>query len=188
MTISGMVFLVCLVGITLYAFSIYNRLIQIRLNVDKSWANIEVLEKQRYDEIQNLVRVCEGYIKYEKETLVKITEARTKYLEAQSPKQVAEAGSELTSALKSLFAVSENYPELKANTSFMQLQQRISYVESQIADRREYYNDSVMIFNTRITQVPDVLIANLLDYRDRDMYQAPEESKQVPEVNFELPA
>jgi LemA protein len=180
--------LLTIICIITYSLAIYNRLIQVKVNVDKSWANIEVLEKQRYDEIPNLIRVCESYMKYERETLERITQARTKFLEATTPGQVAEADSEFTNALKSLFAVAENYPELKSNNNFMQLQQRISYLESQIADRREFYNDSVMIFNTRIKQIPDVFIAKLMSYSDKEMYQVSKENKQIPEVKFRIPA
>lgn len=175
------------IGLMIYLVGIYNQLIQIRVNIDKSWANIEVLEKQRYDEIPKLIKVCEGYMKYERETLEKITLARTKFLEAKTPSEIAKADTELAGALKSLFAVAENYPELKANENFNQLQNRISYLESQIADRREFYNDSVAIFNTRIRQIPDVFIANMLKYTPKEMYKVLEPEKISPEIKFEFP-
>lgn len=175
------------VGLILYFVGIYNQLIHIRVNIDKSWANIEVLEKQRYDEIPKLVKVCEGYMKYERETLEKVTLARTKFLEAKTPAEIAKADAGLAGALKTLFAVAENYPELKANENFMQLQNRVSYLESQIADRREFYNDSVAVFNTRIKQIPDVFIANILKYTPKEMFKAPELEKVSPEIKFEFP-
>src|SRR6266571_8968874 len=107
-----------------YLVGVYNQLIQIKVNVDKSWANIEVLEKQRYDEIPKLVKVCEGYMQYERETLEKVIAARTRFLAAQGPAAKAEAGTLMAGALKSLFAVVENYPELKANQNFMHLEKR----------------------------------------------------------------
>ncbi len=180
--------LVVVAGVVLYGAGIYNRLIQVRVNVDKSWSNIEVLEKQRYDEIPKLIKVCEGYMQYERETLEKVTAARTRFMDAQTPGQIAQADSQLSGALKTLFAVSENYPELKANNNFMQLQQRISYLENQIADRREFYNDSVGIFNTRIKQVPDVFLANFMALKEREMYKVDEAERRPPDINFNMPS
>ena len=116
----------------MYFISIYNQLIQINVNVDKSWANIMVLEKQRYDEIPKLVDICNAYMKYEQATIEKVTLARTKFLDAQSPSQVAKAGADLGAALKTLFAVSENYPELKANQNFKQLQENLIELNNQL--------------------------------------------------------
>ncbi len=177
-----------IVGVIIYFIGIYNELIHIRVNVDKSWANIEVLEKQRYDEIPKLVKVCEGYMKYERETLEKVILARTKFLEAKTPNEFAKAGNDLAGALKTLFAVAENYPDLKANENFMQLQNRISYLESQIADRREFYNESVTIYNVRIQQIPYVFIANTLKYEQKEMYKVPTGEKVPPEIKFEFPS
>jgi LemA protein len=127
-------------------------------------------------------------MQYEQNTLEKVIAARTRFLEAKTPEKMAEADSELSSALKSLFAIVENYPELKANQNFMQLQQRISFLENQIADRREFYNESVGIFNTRIQQIPDVFIANILRYQPKEMYKVTsEDEKKPPEIKFELP-
>src|SRR3989339_1157230 len=172
-------------GIVLFFVGIYNQLVHLKVSIEKAWANIDVLLKQRYDEIPKLVQVCEGYMKYERDTLEKVTLARTKYLEAKTPSQVAQADSGLAGALKSLFAVAENYPELKANENFMQLQGRVSYLENQIADRREFYNDSVAIFNTRIKQIPDVFIANFLKYSERDMFKVETAHKTAPDIKFD---
>src|SRR5881409_4256511 len=126
----GIVVLIVLVLLALivigYLVGIYNQMIGVKVNVEKSWSNIEVLEKQRYDEIPRLVKVCEGYMQYERDTLEKVIAARTRYFGAQGPAAKAEAGSEMAAALKSLFAVVENYPELKANQNFLQLEQRIT--------------------------------------------------------------
>lgn len=181
------ILLLVLLGVILYGVGIYNLLVQLKVNVDKSWANIEVLEKQRYDEIPKLIKVCEGYMQYERETLEKVTHARTSFLDARTPGAVAKADSDMKGALKTLFAVSENYPELKANDNFKQLQQRISYLESQIADRREFYNDSVGIMNTRIQQIPYVFLAGPLGYTQKEMYQVPDVEKASPEIKFNLP-
>jgi LemA protein len=126
-------------------------------------------------------------MKYEQETLAKVTEARTRFLEAKTPGQVAQAESQLAGALKTLFAVSENYPDLKANVNFKQLQERVSYLESQIADRREFYNDSVAVFNTRIQQIPDVFVANIMNYRSKELFKVPEAEKASPDITFDFP-
>jgi LemA protein len=173
--------------IVFYSAGIYNQLVQVKVNTEKAWANIDVLLKQRYDEIPKLVKVCEGYMKYERETLEKVTLARTRFLEAKSPAQMAKADSELGGALRSLFAVSENYPALKANENFMQLQGRVSYLENQLADRREFYNDSVSIYNTRIKQVPDMFIAGLLGYGAKEMFNVAAAEKSSPDINIEIP-
>jgi len=170
-----------------YAVGIYNQLIGVRVNVDRSWSNIEVLEKQRYDEIPKLVKVCEGYMQYERDTLQKVIAARTRYLGARGPADRAAAGAEMAGALKSLFALAESYPDLKANANFTQLQSRITALESEIADRREFYNDSVAIFNARVEQVPYVFFARPLGYKARDMYKvAPAETK-APDIQFSMP-
>ena len=178
---------VVLLGVVIYAVGIYNQLVSLRVNIDKAWANIDVLQKQRYDEIPKLVKVCEAYMQYERDTLERIIRARTSFLSATTPQAVAQADGQLAGALKTLFAVAENYPELKANQNFMQLQQRITALENQIADRREFYNDAVTVFNTRIQQIPDVLIANILGYRQREMYQVSAEERKSPDINFSMP-
>src|SRR6266849_1939624 len=154
-----LVFAVTLVVAAGYCAGIYNQLISVKINVDKSWANIEVLEKQRYDEIPKLVKVCEGYMQYERETLEKVIAARTRFLQAKGPSDMAQAGSDMAGALKSLFAVAAAYPDLQANQNFTQLQGRVTALENEIADRREFYNDSVTINNARIQQIPYVLFA-----------------------------
>jgi len=176
-----------LLVLVVFFISIYNQLIQLRVNIDKSWSNIDVLQKQRYDEIPKLINVCEGYMKYERETLEKITQVRTQFLSAKTPPEIAKIDTELTTALKTLFAVVENYPELKSNQNFLQLQTRITYLENQIADRREFYNDSVTVYNTRIQQVPYVFVAKLLNYAPKEMYKITEQEKNSPEIKFELP-
>ncbi|MHB9154175.1 MAG: LemA family protein [Endomicrobiales bacterium] len=173
-------------GILLYFAGIYNQLVHVRVNIDRSWSNIEVLLKQRYDEIPNLVRVCEGYLAYEREVLERITSLRTRCLEARTPGRIAKVDSELELALRSLFAVSEKYPDLKANESFVRLQGRVSSLETQIADRREFYNESVAIFNVRVRQIPEALVASLLKYAEKEMYKVPENEKAVPDIRAGL--
>jgi LemA protein len=170
-----------------YFIGIYNQMVAVRVNVDKSWANIDVLEKQRYDEIPKLVKVCEGYMQHERETLEQVIAARTKYLHAKGPGDVAAADASLGGALKSLFALAESYPDLKANQSFLQLQQRVSALENEIADRREFYNDSVMILNTRIDQVPYNFFAGMARCTPREMYKVAAAEKQPPDIRFQFP-
>jgi LemA protein len=176
-----------LIGIVMYIVAVYNGLIVLSRNVDKSWSNIDVLLKQRYDEIPKLVKVCEGYMKYERETLEKITAARTACMQAKTVGESAQAEGQLSGLLKTLFAVAENYPDLKANQSFMQLQQRVSYLESQIADRREFYNDSVNQYNIRINQIPDMFVARMLGFSDKELFKAVEGERKDVDINFNFP-
>lgn len=171
-----------------YLVGIYNQLVQVKVNVDKSWANIEVLEKQRYDEIPKLVKVCEGYMQYERTTLEKVIAARSSFLQAKGPGEMAQAGTEMAGALKSLFALAEAYPDLKANANFVQLQSRVSALENEIADRREFYNESVTINNARIQQVPYVFLAGMLSMSQREMYKIAPAEKASPEIKFAMPA
>jgi LemA protein len=170
-----------------YLVGIYNQLVQIKVNVDKSWSNIEVLEKQRYDEIPKLVKVCEGYMQYERSTLEKVIEARTRFLQAKGPSDMAQASADMGGALKSLFALAEAYPDLKANQNFTQLQGRVSALENEIADRREFYNDSVTINNARIQQIPYVFFAGMLAMSAREMYKVAEAEKAPPDIRFAIP-
>jgi LemA protein len=170
-----------------YLVGIYNQLVQVKVNVDKSWANIEVLEKQRYDEIPKLVKVCEGYMQYERGTLEKVIEARSRFLSAKGPSDMAQAGEQLGGALKSLFALAEAYPDLKANANFTQLQQRVSALENEIADRREFYNESVTINNARIQQVPYVFLVGMLSMTAREMYKVAASERVSPDIKFAMP-
>ena len=156
-------------------------------NIDKAWANIDVLIKQRQDQIPQLVSVCQGYMKYERETFEKITAARASCIQAQSVGQSSQAEGDLSKTLKTLFAVSENYPNLKANESFAQLQASITYLENQIADRREFYNDSVNIYNIRINEIPDLFVARMLNMQPKDLFKAAEEDKQNIDIKLDLP-
>jgi LemA protein len=167
-----------------YTVKLYNELVHIAVSTQKSWANISVLEKQRYEEVPRLVEICNAYMKYESETLVKVTQARASFLEARTPSATAKADLQLEGALKTLFATVENYPELKAEENFRRLQGRITALENAIADRREFYNDSVAIFNTRIRQVPYTFLADALGYAEQDMYEVPEEETKPVAVKF----
>lgn len=160
-----------LAGVLVYVVMLYNGLIGLRNDIDKAWANIDVLLKQRHDELPRLVDVCKGYMQYERETLQTLAEARSKYALASTIAQKAAASGSLSASVQKLFAVAENYPGLKANVSFLELQKRISELENQISDRREFYNDAINVFNTRIQQVPDSWLAPLMGLTPRSMFQ-----------------
>ncbi len=168
-----------------YAFSIYNGLISLKNNIEKAWANIDVLLKQRSDLIPNLVETVKGYMKYEKSTLVEITRLRTEIMSASTPGEKARASEGISAAIKSIFAVAENYPQLKASENFLELQKQLSAMENQIADRREFYNDSVLLFNTRIHSVPDMIFASMMGMKDKEYFKATEEEKKLVEVKME---
>lgn len=171
-------------GVIGYFVGIYNGLIQVRNNVDKAWANIDVLLKQRYDELPKLIDACKGYLKYEQSVLEKLTQARTSFLNATSVTEKTQAENQLAAGLKTLIAVSENYPDLKANQNFLQLQNRISGLENEIADRREFFNESVNVFNIRIQQLPDVLFANSLGYARRPLLEIPKGETADVKIQF----
>jgi LemA protein len=171
-----------------YFVTIYNGLIRLKNNIKKAWSNIDVLLKQRHDELPKLIKVCESYMQYEKKTLENITKARSFYNSAGSVKDKVKANNMVSDALKSLFAVAENYPDLKANQNFMQLQGRITSLEENIADRREFYNESVNNYNIRIAQLPDVIVARILGYRDETLFEVSEEDRRDVDININVPS
>lgn len=165
-TISVLLFLVAV--IVIWAIIMYNGLVVLKHNVSQAWSNIDVLLKQRHDELPKLVETAKQYMQYEQETLEKVMRARSAVRGAQDRGDMDALGmaeGQLRAGLMDFYAVAEAYPELKANTSFQHLQQRISGLENMIADRREFYNASVNINNVRIEQFPDVLIAQLFRFR-----------------------
>ncbi|MBN9289129.1 MAG: LemA family protein [Gammaproteobacteria bacterium 39-13] len=154
--------------ILVYFIVVYNNLISLKNNVKKAWANIDVLLKQRHDELPKLIETCKQYMQYERETLEKITQARQAAMEARAKGDViamGQAESVLRGSLGNLFALAENYPQLKTNETFAHLQTRISGLENTIADRRELYNESVTLNNIRIEQFPDVLVAKIFAFK-----------------------
>jgi LemA protein len=169
-----------------YTVVIYNGLIRLRKNIDESMGNIDVLLKQRSEEIPNLVDTAQEYMSYERETLQKITSQRTEVQKASTPKQKAEADQQMRSMLGSLFAVAEDYPELKSNQQFQKVQQRISDIQDKISSRREFYNDSVTTYNTRINQIPYNIVASLLGYTEKEVFEATEQEKQNVDISNEF--
>ena len=153
-TVILLAFLFAIVGFFVYLITLYNRLVGLKNDIDKAWANIDVLLKQRHDELTKLLDVTKGYLEFERDTLTKITQARSQYSQAVTFDQKAQADQSMTSALRGFFAVAENYPDLKANGNFQQLEQRITQLENQIADRREFYNDSVNTLTSASSKFP----------------------------------
>lgn len=166
------IFLALLVLLIIYSISIYNNLISLKNNVARNWSNIDVLLKQRYSELPKLIDTCKEYMQYESATFEKIVAARKMALNATEGHDLialGQAESTLKEGLGKLFALAENYPDLKTNQAFQKLQTRISDLENSIADRREFYNDSVNRNNIRIQQFPDIIIASLLHFKAFDL-------------------
>jgi len=182
------ILLLVLIGILLFlvvfGIIIYNGLIRMKHNIEQAWSNIDVLLKQRYDELPKLVSVCEGYMKHERAVLENVTRARAQLDSAGSGQQVMDANNAITTALRSLFAVVENYPTLKADRGFRQLQNRITQVEDQIADRRELYNASVNLLNIRIEQFPDVFVAGMMHLQPRQLWQIDPGHREDVKISF----
>jgi LemA protein len=165
-------------GVLLYLGIMYNELVRLRNDNDRAWANIDVLLKQRHDEVPNLVETVQGYMQHERQTLEAVTRARAASMNAAGVGQKAQADLMMTGALRGLFAVAENYPQLKANDNFLHLQNRISELEERIADRREFFNDDVNTYNTRIHQLPEVFLANLMALKPREFFRVSEEDRK----------
>ncbi len=185
MDISSIIFLVLLAAAIMYTVTIYNNLVSLKHSVSKAWANIDVLLKQRHDELPKLVETCKQYMAHEKGTLEKVIQARSAVSAAREKGDVSSLGpaeTQLRAGLGNLFAVAEAYPDLKANENFKQLQSRISGLEDAIADRREFYNETVNANNVRIEQFPDVVIARIFNFLHRDLLMFSDEEKQDVDV------
>lgn len=172
MSVMLFILLAIVVGLLLYVVMIYNNLVRLKHNVSRAWSNIDVLLKQRHDELPKLIATCQQYMKHEREVLENVTRARAAVAQAREAGDVGALGAAETQmriGLGNLFAVAENYPDLKANESFAHLESRISQLESQISDRREFYNDSVNINNIRIEQFPDNIIAGIFRFGEREL-------------------
>src|SRR5271169_6103249 len=180
----GLVFILLVVGVIGYLLTIYNSLVRLKNDIDKAWANIDVLLKQRHDELPTLIETCKGYMQYEQKTFQLVVEARNAYSKATTLAEKAQADNLITGALKTLFAVSENYPDLKANNNFMQLQNRISELEEKIADRREFFNDDVNTYNIRIQQLPDVFVAKSMSLQHKDLFKVADEDRRDVDVKM----
>lgn len=171
----------------IFAVSIYNGLIRLKNRVEEAWSDIDVQLKRRHDLIPNLVNTVKGYMEHERETLDSVVEARSKAMNAQEGdgQTKAEAENQLTDALKSIFALSENYPDLKANQNFMELQREISDTENKIQAARRFYNNNVRDFNTKIQVFPSNVFANILGFKAREFFEVEnEEERENIDVQF----
>jgi LemA protein len=185
MGIGAIIVLGLLLVLVVYAIMIYNNLVQIKHNVTKAWANIDVLLKQRHDELPKLVETCKQYMKFEQDTLARVMEARSRVFtarEAQNIPQLGQAEGALRATLGNLFALAEAYPDLKTNQTFQQLQTRISGLENAIADRREFYNESVNVNNIRIEQFPDAIVAGMFAFKPAQLLEFQAEEKTDVDV------
>ncbi|MDC9725611.1 MAG: LemA family protein [Gammaproteobacteria bacterium] len=180
MSVSGFIFWGLIAVALIYIVSIYNGLVTLKHSVSKAWANIDVLLKQRHDELPKLVETCKQYMKFEQETLEKVMKARSSVASAQQQGDIPALGKAegaMRLGLGSLFAVAEAYPDLKADETFQHLQARITGLENAIADRREFYNESVNNNNVRIEQFPDLFIARLFNFKLHDLLEFTAEEK-----------
>ena len=168
----------------LWLVMMYNSLVSLRNQLENSWSQIDVQLKRRYDLVPNLVETVKAYAKHEKETFTQVVEARNKITAATTPKERADAENFLTGALKSIFALAEDYPKLQANQNFLMLQEELSGIESKIAFARQFYNDTVMGYNNAIQQFPTTIVAGMFGFREREYFEIEAEAKQPVKVKF----
>jgi len=177
--------LVIIVAVAFIVVGMYNRLVTLRNRCDNAWSQVDVQLRRRYDLIPNLVETVKGYAKHESTVFEKVTQARASAVNAQTVKDQAQAEDVLTGALKSLFAVAENYPELKANQNFLMLQEELAGTESKVAYARQFYNDNVMKFNMNQQVFPSSVIASMFNFKPRDYFQIEEQVARGPvKVSF----
>lgn len=179
-----MIWIAIVVVIVLFVIITYNLLVVKRNQVKNGWYQIDVQLKRRYDLIPNLVETVKGYAAHEREVFQKVTEARASALAAKTVGDAAKANNQLTETLKTLFAVAENYPQLKANENFMRLQEELSATENKIAFARQFYNDVVMSYNISIQRFPSSIIAGIFKFNAQDFYSIPETEKEPVKVKF----
>ena len=168
----------------LLAVVYFNRFVRAANRVDNAWAQIDVQLKRRTDLIPNLVETVKGYASHERQVLENVTKARSAIMTAQTPQQAMDADNMLTGALKSLFAVAENYPQLKANTNFLQLQDELTHTENKIGFARQFFNDSVRDYNNAVESFPGLIFAGIYGRKKRDLLTIPEVERAVPKVSF----
>jgi LemA protein len=176
--------IVIIVVIAIGLILTYNRLVALKARVENAWSQVDVQTKRRFDLIPNLVEVVKGYAKHEKEVFTQVTAARSAIMSAKTIGDKAKAENQLTGALKSLFAVAENYPQLKASENFMQLQEEVSGTESKIAYSRQFYNDSVMEYNQSIKMFPTNVVAGMLGFTDKQYFETPDAERQPVKIKF----
>jgi len=177
--------IVVLMGLML--LGIYNGLIRARVRTQEAWSGIDVQLKKRADLVPNLVETVRGYAAHERGTFEAVTNARAMLQNAQGPAESAAANNQLTQALRSLFAVAEAYPQLRASENFMALQSQLSDIEEKIAYARQFYNTNVSNFNQRIQVIPNVFVANMMGMKPFEFFEAEEEAREAPQVSFQAP-
>lgn len=179
MTIFLILLLVVVVVLLAWVAGVYNSLVKLRIRSEEAWSDIDIQLKRRYDLIPNLIETVKGYATHEREVFEKVTQARSNAMNAQSVEEHAQAENMLTGALKSLFAVSESYPELKANENFLELQRELTDTENKIQAARRFYNANVTDLNIKIESFPSNIIANIFKYENRDFFELDEDEKEV---------
>jgi LemA protein len=179
-----LILLVLVVLVVLALVLLYNNLVRLRNRIEGAWAQIDVQLKRRYDLIPNLVETVKGYASHERETLDAVVRARNAAGAASGPADQAQAETQVTAALRQVFALSEAYPDLKANQGFLQLQEELSGTESRISYARQYYNDTVLRYNTKIQTFPAVVIANAMQFKEREYFEADDTSRGPVQVKF----
>jgi LemA protein len=182
--VAAIVVIAIVVIVVLFFWLGYNSLVKTRNRVDNAWSQIDVQLKRRHDLIPNLVETVKGYAAHERGTLEAVTNARANAINAQGPQQTAAAENVLTGALKSLFAVAEAYPDLKANQNFLQLQEELTATEDKVAYARQFYNDSVLSYNTKVQQFPTVLLAGMFHFEKRNFFDAEPGDTEPVQVQF----
>lgn len=180
----GVIVVIIVVLFLLLFWGYYNKIIRLENRIDNSWAQIEVQLRRRADLIPNLIETVKGYMKHEKEVLENVTKARTALMNAKTRQENVDADNILTGALKTLFAVAENYPDLKANQNFLNLQDELTHTENKIAYSRQHYNDTVLTYNNTIETFPGLIFARRMGKKTREMLQIPETAREVPRVSF----
>lgn len=170
--------------IIFWAVGVYNKLIKLRNRVKDQWAQIDVQLKRRFDLIPNLVETVKGYTKHESETLENVIKARNSYMSAVAPEDQMKADGELTKAISKLFALTESYPDLKANTNFQHLQSELTATEEKIAAARQFYNDTVLVYNNKVEMVPSNIVASMFKFKKEVFFEANETERQNVEVKF----
>ena len=178
------ILIIVVVLIIAWAFATYNKLVDLRNRVKDQWAQIDVQLKRRFDLIPNLVETVKGYAKHESETLEAVIEARNTYVSATTPEAQMKADGDLEKAISKLFALTESYPDLKANTNFQHLQQELTETESKIASARQFYNDTVLMYNNKVEMVPSNIIASLFKFKKEALFEANETERENVQVKF----
>jgi LemA protein len=182
---TNVIIVLIVVGVVgLFFWAVYNSLITARVRIKEALSQIDVQLKRRTDLIPNLVETVKGYAKHEKGVFEKVTEARSSLMSAKSASEKAEANNMLTDTLKSLFAVSENYPDLKASQNFLSLQEEVSDTENKIAYSRQFYNSNVMDFNTKLTVFPSNIVGNMFGFKEADFFETDKKDKEPVKVQF----